>query len=89
MSAQPEITARDLRMRSTEIMEALEAGHAFVVTRDGRSIGELVPLRRRRRFVSRADFAASSRSAPEVDVARFRTDQDAVLDTRVDDPNAG
>ena len=47
MSSQPEITQRDLRMRSKEIMDAVEHGQAFTVTRDGRSIGELVPLRQR------------------------------------------
>ena len=53
MSSQPEITQRDLRMRSKEIMDAVERGQAFTVTRDGHRIGELVPLRQRRRFVSR------------------------------------
>ena len=66
MSSQPEITQRDLRMRSKEIMDAVERGQAFTVTRDGHRIGELVPLRQRRRFVSRAEFAAMSRSAPVV-----------------------
>jgi prevent-host-death family protein len=61
MSSQPEITQRDLRMRSKEIMDAVERGQAFTVTRDGHRIGELVPLRQRRRFVSRAEFAAMSR----------------------------
>ena len=46
MSSQPEITQRDLRMRSKEIMDAVERGQAFTVTRDGHRIGELVPLRR-------------------------------------------
>jgi prevent-host-death family protein len=52
MSAQPEITQRDLRNRSKEIMDAVESGRSFTVTRDGHEIGELIPLRRRRRFVS-------------------------------------
>jgi len=80
MSNQPEITQRDLRMRSKEIMDAVERGQAFTVTRDGHRIGELVPLRQRRRFVSRADFAAMSRSAPVIDAEAFRADQDAMAD---------
>ena len=80
MNAQPEITQRDLRMRSKEIMDAVERGQAFTVTRDGRSIGELVPLRQRRRFVSRAEFAAMSRNAPVIDAEAFRADQDAAAD---------
>jgi prevent-host-death family protein len=80
MSTQPEITQRDLRMRSKEIMDAVERGQAFTVTRDGHSIGELVPLRQRRRFVSRAEFAAMSRSAAVIDAEGFRADQDAAAD---------
>ena len=59
-SGLPEITQRDLRTRSREIMDAVQGGQVFVVTRDGHRIGELVPLRRRRRFVPRAEFAAMS-----------------------------
>ncbi len=80
VSTQPEITQRDLRMRSKEIMDAVERGQAFTVTRDGHSIGELVPLRQRRRFVSRAEFAAMSRNAPLIDAEAFRADQDAAAD---------
>ncbi len=58
----------------------LEHGQAFTVTRDGRSIGELVPLRQRRRFVSRAEFVAMSRTAPAIDTDAFRADQDAAAD---------
>jgi prevent-host-death family protein len=80
MSAQPEITQRDLRTRSKEIMDAVERGQAFTVTRDGHRIGELVPLRQRRRFVARAEFAATSRGAPLIDADAFRADQDAAAD---------
>ena len=79
MSSQPEITQRDLRMRSKEIMDAVERGQAFTVTRDGHRIAELVPLRQRR-FVSRAEFAAMSRSAPVIDADAFRADQDTAAD---------
>ena len=84
MTTQPEITQRDLRNRSKEIMDAVENGQAFTVTRDGHRIGELIPLRRRRRFVPRQEFAALSRNAPAADPDAFRADQDAVLD-----PSAG
>ncbi len=80
MTAQPEITQRDLRNRSREIMDAVENGQAFIVTRDGHQIGELIPLRRRRRYVPRQEFAAMSRSAPALSAEAFRTDQDAALD---------
>jgi prevent-host-death family protein len=76
----PEITQRDLRSRSREIMDAVEHGQSFTVTRDGHQIGELVPIRRRRRFVSRQEFAAMSRNAPAADLEAFRADQDAAAD---------
>jgi prevent-host-death family protein len=80
MSAQPKITQRDLRNKSREIMEAVEGGQAFTVTRDAREVGELIPIRRRRRFVSRADFATAARHAPAIDLAAFRADQNAAAD---------
>ena len=75
----PEITQRDLRSRSREIMDAVEHGQSFTVTRDGHRIGELIPLRQRR-FVSRQEFSAMSRNAPDVDLEAFRADQDAAAD---------
>jgi antitoxin (DNA-binding transcriptional repressor) of toxin-antitoxin stability system len=82
----PEITQRDLRSRSREIMDAVEHGQSFTVTRDGHRIGELIPLRRRRRFVLREEFAAMSRNAPDVDLDAFRADQEAALDQEPTSP---
>ena len=76
----PEITQRDLRSRSREIMDAVEHGQSFTVTRDGHEIGELIPIRRRRRFVSRQEFAAMSRKAPADSLDAFRADQDVTAD---------
>jgi prevent-host-death family protein len=88
MTAQSEITQRDLRSRSREIMDAVEAGQSFTVTRDGHRIGELVPLKRRRRFVPRAEFAAMSRSAPDISLNAFRADQDVTAVQEMEDPYA-
>jgi antitoxin (DNA-binding transcriptional repressor) of toxin-antitoxin stability system len=88
MTAQPEITQRDLRSRSKEIMDAVQGGQSFTVTRDGHQIGELIPLRRRRRFVPRSEFAAMSRSAAEVSLEAFRSDQDATAEQETHDPYA-
>ncbi len=65
-------------------MDAVERGESFTVTRDGHRIGELIPLRRRRRFVSRQEFAAMSRNAPAADPEAFRADQDAAADQDAD-----
>jgi prevent-host-death family protein len=86
MSIQPEITQRDLRNQSKEIMDAVEHGQSFTVTRDGHRIGKLIPLRRWRRFVPRQVFAAMSRNAPSIDVETFRADQEAVIDHEADSP---
>jgi antitoxin (DNA-binding transcriptional repressor) of toxin-antitoxin stability system len=56
------------------------SGHSFIVTRDGRRIGELIPLRQPRRFVRRHEFIAASRNAPALDLDAFKSDQDAALD---------
>lgn len=88
MSAQREVSQRDLRMRSKEVMDAVERGASFTVTRDGRQIGELIPLGRRPRFVSRAEFARGSQLAPLIDVAAFRADQEPALDQSLSDPYA-
>jgi antitoxin (DNA-binding transcriptional repressor) of toxin-antitoxin stability system len=80
VSTWSEIDERDLRVRSREIVEALERGESFTLSRDGRGIGELVPLGARRRFVSRATFTATSRVAPVVRLESLRADQDAALD---------
>jgi antitoxin (DNA-binding transcriptional repressor) of toxin-antitoxin stability system len=88
VSEQPEITQRDLRSRSKEIMDAVEGGQTFIVTRDGHRIGELIPLRRRRRFVPRQEFAAMSRTAAGLDPDAFRADQDAAAEQDLADPYA-
>jgi len=86
MSEQPLISQRDLRLRSKEVMDAVERGESFTVTRDGREIGELVPLRRRQRFLPRADFVHGSRIVVDLDPDAFRHDLDTVIDDSVHDP---
>jgi antitoxin (DNA-binding transcriptional repressor) of toxin-antitoxin stability system len=74
-----EITQRELRNESGEVMRALDRGDAFVVTRNGVAVGELAPIQRRR-FVTRdAAVAAFTRAAP-IDDARWREDLDRVID---------
>lgn len=67
-------------------MDAVESGRSFTVTRDGHRIGELIPLRRRRRFVARDEFVGMSRNALAVDLDAFRADQDAAADQGSGDP---
>ncbi len=74
-----ELTQRQLRNESGEVMRALDAGETFLVTRNGVAVGELTPVRRPS-FVSRdAALAAFSGAAP-IDATRFRRDTDLLVD---------
>lgn len=77
-----QITQRQLRNDSGEIMRELDRGESFVVTRNGVPVGELSPIRRRQ-FVSAAHaldvFAGSAPVAPQ----RFRADVDRTLDQSI------
>jgi prevent-host-death family protein len=85
MTVQHEISQRDLRNKSGEIMDGVEHGETFIVTRNGTPIGELIPLRRLR-TVTREQFAAMSANAAYVNADQFRADQDAVVDGELRDP---
>ncbi|MPZ28168.1 MAG: type II toxin-antitoxin system prevent-host-death family antitoxin [Micromonosporaceae bacterium] len=80
-----ELTQRDLRARSAQIMDAVEHGEEFIVTRNGTPVGELIPLRRHR-TVTREHFAAVSANAPVIDAALFRADADRAGDRSLQDP---
>ena len=86
MRLSDDITQRDLRSHSKEIMDAVQAGKSFLVTRAGERIGELIPLRRRRRFVPRSEFEAMSRAQTGISLKAFRADQDAATDDELTDP---
>jgi len=77
-----EITQRELRNESGEIMRGLDRGESFIVTRNGTPVGELIPLRRRR-FVSSEVATALFAEAPTVDGGRLRRDLDRILDQTV------
>jgi prevent-host-death family protein len=80
------IGQRDLRMRSREIMDAVEHGQTFTVTRDGREIGQLVPKPQRKRFLSRDEFVQAFGGAPAIDADRFRADLERDTEVHPDDP---
>lgn len=72
-----EITQRELRNQSGEIMRELDEGERFIVTRNGVPVGELTPLRRHR-FVAAETAVGLFRSASGIDYQRFRADVDGV-----------
>ena len=88
MSMPSEINQRDLRMRSREIMDAVEHGERFTVTRDGREIAELIPLAGRRTFVPSREFVELGRGLTTSDPDKLRADIDSMADQFADDPYA-
>jgi prevent-host-death family protein len=78
-----EITQRELRNDSGEIMRQLDDGESFIVTRNGVPVGELSPLRRHR-FVRSETVIALFRHAPSVDLGKLRRDLDRVASQDLD-----
>lgn len=70
-----DLTQRELRNESGEIMRALDAGESFVITRNGVPVGELTPVRRRR-FVEREAAIARFRTAAAIELRQLRSDLD-------------
>ena len=78
-----QITQRELRNESGEIMRALDGGESFVVTRNGVPAGELRPVQARR-FVASSIALAAFADAPSIGAAQFREDVDAHVDQDVE-----
>ena len=74
-----EITQRELRNSSGDVMRALDGGESFIVTRNGVPVGALTPLRTRR-FVAAEAAVAAFAGAPAIAAEEFREDIDRVLD---------
>lgn len=78
-----QISQRELRNDSGRIMRALDDGQTFVVTRNGRPVGELRPLRRDR-FVDAVTVVEVFRHAPRLDWQSMREDIDQKLDQDIE-----
>jgi antitoxin (DNA-binding transcriptional repressor) of toxin-antitoxin stability system len=76
------ITQRELRNESGRIMRALDKGKAFIVTRNGVPVGELIPLRGRM-FVQADAVLAAFAGSPRIERGRFRKDVDSIIDQEV------
>ena len=83
------ITQREFRNHSAAVMDSVEAGEIYHITRNGTEVAELRPLGRRRRL-SAEELVARHRRLPRVDPARMRREADEFFgtDERVgdDDP---
>jgi prevent-host-death family protein len=74
------LTQRELRNRSGEIMRALDDGEDFLVTRNGRPVGELRPIPKKKTFIPREEFLALFAHSPHIDYEQFRADIDRYVD---------
>lgn len=72
------VTIRDLRNHGGEVVDRVAAGEHLTVTRDGRPIAELRPLRPR--GMTAAALLERWRRLPALDGARFRSDIDRAID---------
>ncbi|GAA3131648.1 type II toxin-antitoxin system prevent-host-death family antitoxin [Nonomuraea salmonea] len=73
------ISQRELRNNSAAVMDEVEAGEVFHITRNGIEIAELRPLPRRRRL-SAEELVAKHRLLPKVDYAEMRREADEFFD---------
>jgi len=72
------ITQREFRNNSAAVMDAVEAGETYHITRNGTEIAELRPLPRRR-SLSAEELVARHRRLPHVDLAEMRREADELF----------
>lgn len=80
MIAMKVITQREFRNNSAAVMDEVEAGETFHVTRNGVEVAEVRPLSRRRR-VTAEELVERHRRLPRVDHARMRQEADEFFGT--------
>ena len=83
------ITQRELAARSKAVLDDVEAGETYHITRNGTEIAEVRPLSERRRFVPVEELQRRWRDAPVLDPAALRADADEFFrdDYVTDDDN--
>ncbi|HEX6500186.1 MAG TPA: type II toxin-antitoxin system prevent-host-death family antitoxin [Micromonosporaceae bacterium] len=80
------ITQREFRNNSAAVMDAVEAGETYRITRNGIEVAELRPIVHRRRL-SAEQLVQRHRRLPRVDHRRMRQEAEEFFGTedRVDD----
>jgi prevent-host-death family protein len=71
------LTQRQLRNDSAAVMDRVERGEVFTVTRNGRKVAVLSPIGKPRRGVPRKDLLAAFADLPPLSLAELREDGDA------------
>ena len=74
-------TIRDLRNHGGEIVDLVMGGMCIVITRGGKPVAELQPLRRPP--TKAAALVERWSHLPHVDAAKFREDVDSIIDQRI------
>ncbi|AHH99869.1 prevent-host-death family protein [Kutzneria viridogrisea] len=80
------ITQREFRNNSAAVMDAVEAGETYHVTRNGIEVAEVRPISHKRRLTAE-ELVERHRRLPQVDYARMRQEADEFFGTedRIDD----
>jgi antitoxin (DNA-binding transcriptional repressor) of toxin-antitoxin stability system len=80
------ISQAELRNGSAAVMDALEAGEEFIITRNGRPVGELKPIRPEPEVTTAELKRRMSRFPSSQSGAAIRAEVDAVFgEDRLDD----
>lgn len=72
------ISQREFRNNSAAVMDAVEAGEVYRVTRNGVAVAELRPLSRRRRL-SAEELVERHQKLPRIDYAQMRQEAEEIL----------
>ena len=72
------ITQREFRNCSAAVMDSVEAGEVFRVTRNGVEVAELRPVRRRHRMGAE-ELVARHQRLPRVDPRSMRQEADSMF----------
>ena len=81
MSAMTEVTIRELRNHGGDVVDRVAAGERLIVTRDGRPVAELRPLRTA--ALAAAVLLERCRRLPPLDPDALRRELDATIDPRL------
>ena len=76
-----EVTIRELRNHGGDVVDRVAAGERLIVTRDGRPVAELRPVRAGGPKAS--TLLARWRRLPSLDGTSLRADLDATIDPRL------
>lgn len=73
------ISQAELRNSSAQVMDELEAGQDFIITRNGRAVGELRPIRQGRDLTAEQVVRAFARFGPGDSAKQMRAEADELF----------